>query len=104
MLLGSVTPRSGRNSGMTGERMENDRLMTICTATIAHSVTRQDGSMPESVMPASSRIPVPIFAGMQDRCGRATCQSGGRAAYGNGRIIIPLKPSEITLDVMHLFV
>ena len=76
----SCTPRSGQEQRHDGDRMVNDRLMTICTATMAQSVTCQGGPMPEFVRAAASCIAVPIFARRQDRCGKRMCQSTTKPA------------------------
>jgi hypothetical protein len=59
--------------------------MTICTMTMAQSVTRQSAVMPDFEVAAASRIPVPIVAGMQDRSGASTCQSG-KGVAGPSRV------------------
>lgn len=60
---------------MIGDRIENEMLMTICTATMAQSVTRHGAPMPESVVIAVSSIPIPIAAGDKDRSGQGSCQN-----------------------------
>src|SRR5215472_7530142 len=51
--LAECTPSSGRNSGMIGLRKLNEQLITTCTPTIAHIVSRHCGGSCSTAAPAA---------------------------------------------------
>ena len=54
------TPSSGKNNGMIGLRKLNEQLITSCTPTIAHIVSRHCGGSCSAAAPAA--MPVVVFA------------------------------------------